>query len=358
MSKTAFLILSALAFIVLVGFECGTTEVTPPPPVEEPIIDAGEPIAGKMPGNACFDAGAFSCSPDDCEGETLELPAGTNMVCCDKPCKGAQEVEAVEGDENATCAAQKGNDCGVSKTCPDKQWLKSSDAARCCKATCIDRIQTTVTIDGLGEVVIERLKAGEFGVFYGQGAKIGSIDLGRTAYASAKSVGNNEYEFMTSDGRKFKFKIKSESDTAISAEAIKPTSAEAKAGCVMYFERKSVGSNRPPVIILPVPKQCIGKQCVLRLKLNPPVGPTPMKQVMYSQIDNAYTISGGEEVQNIPIPSSGINGDAQQNYILFGPAGCILLDDYPNIEQTKEKFVLMPPKLEESISCQLEVCSG
>ncbi len=348
--------------LLLFLFGCSDSETSSPPSVEEPSFAEKEPVSILSAGNACFDAGFFPCPVGDCEGETTSLPAGTNNVCCKKPCVGSQEIVATEGDASATCAAQKGNDCKEVKTCPNQQWLRSSDVGRCCKVGCVERVQTELTIGGLGNVVIERITQGKFGVFYGPGAKMGSIDLGKTAYASAKSISGSEYAFKTSDGRSFTFTITKESDSEVTAEGVKSV-AEVKKGCILYFEHKAV-PDRPPVVILPVPQQCFGKPCVLRMKLT--LQGSQPKQVIYTQIDNQYTISstdtpGNEDTRftpTIPIPLSGINGDSQQNYILFGPSGCIVMDDYPSLEQTKEKFVFMPPRLDLSISCQLEVCSS
>lgn len=344
-------------------FGCSSSERSPPPAVEDFEFAAEEaPVA--QPTNPCRDNRGHPCSAENCESEeTLEFFAGTNNVCCPEPCKGDREIEAEEGNLDETCAAQKAYDCDEEKTCPEQQWMKSSDVKRCCKVACVDRVQTKLTIAGLGEVVLERFGEEKFGVFYGSALKIGSIDLGAASFARAKPLGNNEYEFTTSDGGIFRFKITSESDDAITAQDTTPAPKpkEEGGGCRTYDLPK--GDAGPKVVRLNVPKQCIGKQCLLRLKL---IGapPTPnlaqtQRQILFTQIDNQYSLEGEIYQPGHPLqdrtPKSGINGDDQMQTLLVGPGGCFLYDDYPNVEQTKEKIVYMPmPK--SPYFCQLEVC--
>ncbi|MBI4441284.1 hypothetical protein HY639_03890 [Candidatus Woesearchaeota archaeon] len=362
-------LLALVLVLFLVG--CGGCQKegkSVPPKVEEPVFPGAEG-AGVMPGNACFDAGFFPCPEDQCENETKDLPAGSNNVCCAKSCTGAQEIQATEGDASATCAAQGANDCGETNTCPEQQWMKSSDVIRCCKTACIERIQTTTKIDGLGEVVIERFGPGKFGVFYGQGAKIGGIDIGRSAYATATNVGKNEYEFTTTDGRKFRFKITKETDSEISAEGVKKEPQRDERGCRVYFERKGLADPKQPVIVpLPVPDECLGSQCLLRLKISggpvKPETPNTVQQIMFTQIDDQISLEGEPvaapfaQLQRIPsAPKSGVNGDDKALTILSGPWQCSLSDDYPPYEKGKDKIVFTPHLNAES-TCTLEVCSG
>ncbi|MBI4441285.1 hypothetical protein HY639_03895 [Candidatus Woesearchaeota archaeon] len=166
------------------------------------------------PGNACTDDGFYPCT--ECPGETIDLPAGENKVCCKMPCAG-QEEQPTEGNGTLTCAFQKGYNCKASENCPDKQWLAANDTARCCKVQCKARVQTELTIAGLGKVVIERFGQGKFGVFYGTNVTLGNVDIGKPGYAEAVAKGNNLYEFETSDKRRFSFTITKESDIEIQA---------------------------------------------------------------------------------------------------------------------------------------------
>ncbi len=348
-------------------FGCSGSEQGPLPAVEDFELTADEaPVA--VPSNPCIENGGHPCGAENCESEeTLEFFAGTNNVCCPELCKGEREIEAEEGNPDETCAAQKASDCGETKTCPDQQWMKSSDVKRCCKGACVDRVQTKLTIAGLGEVILERLDEGKFGVFYGSALKIGGVDLGAVSFARAKPLGNNEYEFTTNDGRTFRFKITSESDDAITAQDTTPAPKpkEEGGGCRSYDLPK--GDAGYKVVRLNVPKQCMGKQCLLRLKL---IGapPTPnlvqtQRQILFTQIDNQISLEGeiyrsttfGRYSQIQDAPKSGLNGDDQMLTLLGGPGGCFLYDDYPGVEQTKEKMVYMPmPK--SPYFCQLEVC--
>jgi len=220
-----------------------------------------------------------------------------------------------------------------------------------------------LAIAGLGDVVLERFDEEKFGVFYGSALKIGDVDLGMASFARAQPMGNNEYEFTISDGHTFRFKITNESEETITAQDTTPAPKpeEPEGGCRTYDLPKGDGGYK--VVRLTVPKQCIGKQCLLRLKL---IGapPTPnlvdiQRQILFTQIDNQYSLEGDIYHPSSPlnerIPKSGINGDEQMFTILAGPGGCFLYDDYPKVEQTKEKLVYMPmPK--SPYFCQLEVC--
>lgn len=206
--------------------------------------------------NACIDDGFYAC--DQCQGEVIDLPAGTNKVCCDVPCEGCPEIiiplctngtlqpfqddqgcelwKCVEGNQSLTCAFQKGAACKDTENCPDKQWIAASDTQRCCKIHCKARVQTTLIYPELGTVVIERFGAGKFGVYYGDGAKLGNIDIGKANYADALAKGNNLYEF-TANKKQYAFKITNETETEIGAESAQPspvctTDAQCKLGKV------------------------------------------------------------------------------------------------------------------------------
>ncbi len=190
-------------------------DITQPPPPPQPSS-----LPDNRLSNACTDDGFFSCSTCPTAESTVELPAGTGNMCCTIPCEGGLPNEPREGNVTQTCAFQKGFNCKENENCPDKQWVAANDTARCCKGECKARVQTEITIEGLGKVVIERFGAGKFGVYYGQSISLGNINIGKASYAEAVSKGNNVYEFEITDKRKFTFVITKETETEIKADPI------------------------------------------------------------------------------------------------------------------------------------------
>ena len=355
-----------ILFLLLFSLGCCNKDGGKKPEVKVTEPEQPPSLGGGTAGNACYDAGFFPCVADACTNETRNLPAGNDKVCCSEPCQGTQEITTLEGDSNKTCAAQNANNCGETKTCPDQQWMKSNDVSRCCKVTCIDRVQTMTTIAGLGEIIIERVGQGKFGVFYGPGAKVGGIDVGKSAYANAVSVGGNEYEFTITDGRKFRFKISKETESSISAVDSTPPSLKNEtmaSGCQILQEGK--GDGNANFDIIPVPSQCKGKQCQLRLKNE---NNEVFAQTLFIiRDDNSWMTSGTSPALPIPnqgqipgmSPASNGKNDGKSQEIIFGGGECTLFDDYyiADMQPGRDKTKIVLSTIMRSGKCKLEVCT-